>query len=194
MIGGIDEAGRGPLAGPVVAAVVVLHDGQALPGVRDSKQLTPARRLELAQFVRAEALDWGVGLATPAEIDRINILQATFLAMRRAVEALSRVPPLIEVDGNQLPSLPGYQGRLGALVGGDDLRPAISAASVLAKVWRDELLATLHLRFPLYGFDRHKGYGTAGHLAALREHGPSPVHRHSYAPVRDALLRRRPGP
>lgn len=193
MIGGIDEAGRGPLAGPVVAAAVVLREGQSLPGVRDSKQLSPARRLELARLIRAEALDWGVGLATAEEIDRINILQATFLAMRRACEALSRVPPLIEVDGNQLPPLPGYRGRVRALVGGDDLCPAISAASVLAKVWRDELLATLHLRFPLYGFDRHKGYATAGHLAALVEHGPSPVHRHSYAPVREALLRRRAG-
>lgn len=188
-VGGIDEAGRGPLAGPVVAAVVVLAGARTIEGVRDSKQLTAARREELAVRIRAEALDWGLGIATPAEIDELNILQATLLAMSRAVAALNHVPPLLEVDGNQLPRLAGYRGRLAAVIGGDRLRPAISAASILAKVWRDRALLELHAEFPGYGFDRHKGYGTPAHRAALQEIGPCPAHRRSFAPVREALAR-----
>lgn len=192
-VGGIDEAGRGPLAGPVVAAVVLLRAGQCLPGVRDSKQVAPARRAVLAPLIRAAAIDWGVGLATPAEIDQLNILQATFLAMTRAVAALRQVPALLEVDGNRLPSLPAYKGRLAAVVGGDRSRPAIAAASILAKVWRDEALVALDREFPGYGFGRHKGYPTAEHRARLADLGPCPAHRLSFGPVRAALALRRPG-
>lgn len=185
-LAGIDEAGRGPLAGPVVAAVVVLAPGQVLPGVRDSKQLSPARRAGLVPLIHREALDWALGEASPEEIDTLNILQATFLAMARAFAGLRHRPDLVQVDGNRLPRLDGYGGRLEAVVGGDRHCPAIAAASILAKVHRDEAMLALHGRYPGYGFAQHKGYPTADHLEALRRHGPSPVHRRSFAPVRAA--------
>jgi ribonuclease HII len=184
ILAGIDEAGRGPLAGPVVAAAVVLAPCQGLPGVRDSKQLSPARRAELAVSIRQAAVDWALGEASPEEIDTLNILQATFLAMARAFAGLRHRPELVRVDGNRLPRLEGYDGRLEAMVGGDRRCLAIAAASILAKVHRDETMVELHDRFPGYGFARHKGYPTADHLEALRRHGPSPVHRRSFAPVR----------
>lgn len=183
--GGIDEAGRGPLAGPVVAAIVVLAPGQSIAGVRDSKQLSAGRREVLAADIRREALGWALGAAEPAEIDALNILQATFLAMVRAASALAgAIPPLIRVDGNRLPHLPGYSGRLEAVVGGDRRCQAIAAASILAKVQRDAIMQVLHGEYPQYGFDCHKGYPTAAHRAALHRHGPSPAHRRSFAPVR----------
>lgn len=188
LLAGIDEAGRGPLAGPVVAAAVVLPAGRGLPGVRDSKALGPEQRERLAGLIRAEACDHALGLASCAEIDRLNILGATLLAMARAFAGLRSPPPLVEVDGNRLPELPGYTGVLRAVVGGDRLRPAISAASILAKVHRDALMRDLHVRYPQYGFDRHKGYPTADHVAALAVHGACPEHRRSFAPVRRAVV------
>jgi ribonuclease HII len=168
----------------VVAAVVVLPAGATIAGVRDSKQLSPARRAELAIRIRGEAVDHALGLASAEEIDGLNILQASLLAMARAVAGLREAPRRIEVDGNRLPTLAAYTGELVAVVGGDRLRPAISAASILAKVHRDALMLELHARFPQYGFDRHQGYPTAVHLAALAQHGPSAIHRRSFGPVR----------
>jgi ribonuclease HII len=187
-IAGIDEAGRGPLAGPVVAAVVVLDTGQAIAGVRDSKLLTPAQRSAAAARIRVEARAWAIGEATRTEIDELNILQATFLAMQRAFAGLALLPARVEVDGNRAPRLPGYGGELATVVDGDQLRPAIAAASVLAKVHRDALMDELDARYPGYGFHKHRGYGTAAHRAALEALGPCPEHRRSFAPVQ-ALLR-----
>ena len=186
-IAGIDEAGRGPLAGPVVAAVVVLDRGQAIAGVRDSKELTPAQRATAAARIRAESLEWALGEASREEIDELNILQATLLAMRRAFAGLTRAPLRVEVDGNRAPGLPGYGGVIETVVGGDRLRPAIAAASVLAKVHRDALMKRLHVVYPGYGFDRHKGYPTIAHRTALTALGPCPAHRRSFAPVRAAM-------
>jgi ribonuclease HII len=186
-IAGIDEAGRGPLAGPVVAAVVVLHRGQTIPGVRDSKLLTPAQRSEAAQRIRAEAREWAVGEASREEIDALNILQATLLAMQRAFAGLATPPTRVEVDGNQPPRLTGYAGTLVTFVDGDRLRPAIAAASVLAKVHRDDLMDRLGTRYPGYGFQQHRGYATPGHRAALIALGPCPEHRRSFSPVQEAL-------
>lgn len=186
-VAGIDEAGRGPLAGPVVAAVVVLGASQRIAGVRDSKELSPSKRSEAAERIRAEALDWALGEASREEIDELNILQATLLAMRRAFGGLTRVPVRVEVDGNLAPSLPGYPGIVAAIVGGDRLRPAIAAASILAKVHRDAEMTRLHQSFPDYGFDRHKGYPTNQHRAALIALGPCPAHRRSFGPVRAVL-------
>lgn len=185
--GGIDEAGRGPLAGPVVAAIVVLSANQSIQGVRDSKLLSPKRRTELAAEIKTRASAWSVARADVAEIDELNILQATMLAMRRAVEQLAILPDELHVDGNRAPELPGYQGRTTTLVGGDRLCPAISAASILAKVTRDAQMVELDRRFPEYGFARHKGYPTAQHRDALLRHGPCAAHRRSYAPVRRAI-------
>lgn len=186
LLAGIDEAGRGPLAGPVVAAAVVLPAGLRLPGVRDSKALTPAARAELDALIRDQASDFAIGTATHAEIDTVNILQATLLAMQRAFAGLRRHPDAVAVDGNRAPVLVGYAGPLLTLVGGDRRCVAISAASILAKVHRDRLMEALHGTYPAYGFDRHKGYPTAEHLAALACHGPCPEHRLSFAPVRRA--------
>ena len=186
-IAGIDEAGRGPLAGPVVAAVVVLDSGQVIAGVRDSKELTPAQRARAAARIRTESLDWALGEATREEIDDLNILQATLLAMRRAFAGLKRVPARVEVDGNRAPGLPGYAGVIETVVGGDRLRPAIAAASVLAKVHRDAVMERLHVLYPGYGFDRHKGYPTVAHRSALVTLGPCPAHRQSFSPVRAAM-------
>jgi ribonuclease HII len=183
MICGVDEAGRGPLAGPVVAAAVILDPARPVDGLADSKKLSAARREELAALIRANALAWCVAEASVAEIDALNILQATLLAMRRAVEGLGMAPTEALIDGNRCPALdmPAH-----AIVGGDATVAEISAASILAKTVRDAGMRDLHARYPNYGFDRHKGYGTAVHLAALREHGPCPEHRMSFAPVRES--------
>jgi len=183
-VAGVDEAGRGPLAGDVVAAAVILDPGRPIAGLADSKLLSAARREELAGIVRGQALAWSVARASVAEIDSLNILQASLLAMRRAVETLRQVPSYVLVDGNQLPRWP-WAGE--PVVGGDGLVPAISAASILAKVARDADLLALDARYPGYGFASHKGYATPEHLKALRALGVSPVHRRSYAPVQ-ALL------
>ena len=181
---GVDEAGRGPLAGPVVAAAVILDELHAIKGLRDSKTLGPATRERLAAEVRAKALCCCVALASVEEIDRLNILQATLLAMRRAVEGLRLVPKHVLVDGNRLPvlSMPAQ-----AIVKGDAKVAAIAAASIVAKVHRDALLAALHEQYPAYGFADHKGYPTPEHLAALRLHGACMAHRRSFAPVRAVL-------
>jgi ribonuclease HII len=181
---GVDEAGRGPLAGPVVAAAVILDDLQPIKGLRDSKTLGPATRERLAAEVRAKALCCSVAEASVDEIDRLNILQATLLAMRRAVEGLRLVPTRVLIDGNRLPVL---RMPAEAVVRGDARVAAISAASIVAKVHRDALLAALHELHPAYGFAQHKGYPTAEHLAALRAHGACAVHRRSFAPVRAVL-------
>ncbi|MBL0918210.1 MAG: ribonuclease HII [Hydrogenophaga sp.] len=183
LVAGVDEAGRGPLAGPVVAAAVILDELHPIKGLADSKQLSPARRAALYDEIRAKALCCCVAEASVEEIDTLNILQATMLAMRRAVQGLRLKPVKVLVDGNRLPPLDVLAE---AIVQGDAKVQAISAASILAKVTRDRLLDELHTQHPLYGFDRHKGYGTAQHLAALREHGPLPVHRRSFAPVAQA--------
>ena len=187
-VAGVDEAGRGPLAGPVFAAAVILDPQRPLRGLRDSKQLSEAAREQLAVQIRASALAWSVAWADSEEIDALNILQATFLAMRRAVLGLAHRPQQVLVDGNRLPPLQGLCGGAQAVVRGDATVPAISAASILAKCARDQLLQGLDLVYPGYGLAQHKGYPTAAHLAALREHGPLPLHRLSFAPVR-ALVR-----
>jgi ribonuclease HII len=181
---GVDEAGRGPLAGPVFAAAVILDKARPIAGLRDSKKLPEARRDELALQIKRHALAWSIAQCSEAEIDELNILQATMLAMRRAIEGLDVAPTLALIDGNRCPVV-GVLTE--AIVKGDDKVPAISAASILAKTARDAALMQLHARYPEYAFDRHKGYPTALHLERLRAHGVSPVHRRSYAPVR-ALL------
>jgi len=180
LIAGIDEAGRGPLAGPVVAAAVILDPERPIPGLRDSKLLSSARRDALAAEIRERSLAWAVGEADVAEIDALNILQATLLAMRRACDGLTLMPDEALVDGNRTPAL---RCPARAVVKGDRDIPAISAASILAKTVRDALLVELDRRYPEYGFAQHKGYGTASHLAALVAHGPCPAHRRSFAPV-----------
>lgn len=180
LIAGVDEAGRGPLAGPVVAAAVILDDSQPIAGLADSKVLSALRRERLYDEIRAKALCCSIGEADVAEIERLNILQATMLAMQRAVEGLRLKPAKVLVDGNRLPRL---EVLCEAIVGGDAKVAAISAASIIAKVHRDRWCDALHAQFPQYGFDRHKGYGTAEHLEALRVHGPCPEHRRSFAPV-----------
>ena len=180
LVAGVDEAGRGPLAGPVVAAAVILDDLQPIRGLNDSKKLSEKRREKLYDEILAKALCCSIAEASVQEIDQLNILQATMLAMRRAVDGLRLKPVKVLVDGNRLPVL---DVRAEAIVQGDALVPAISAASILAKVHRDRMCAQLHAQYPQYGFDRHKGYGTAEHLQALSEHGPSPWHRSSFAPV-----------
>ena len=177
---GVDEAGRGPLAGPVVAAAVILDELNPIHGLNDSKKLSAKRREALFDEIRARALCFAIAEASVQEIDEINILQATLLAMKRAVEALRLPPKLVLVDGNRLPIL---SIRSEAIVQGDALVPAISAASILAKVHRDRLCEAMHQRYPVYGFDQHKGYGTAQHMAALQAHGPADCHRMTFAPV-----------
>ena len=181
---GVDEAGRGPLMGPVVAAAVILDDLNPIKGLADSKKLSPLQREKLYDEIRAKALCCSVGLATAEEIDTSNILQATMLAMKRAVEGLRLKPHKVLVDGNRLPTLSILAE---AIVKGDALVPVISAASIIAKVYRDRWCNDYHLQYPQYGFARHKGYGTAAHLAALREHGACPQHRRSFAPVAGVL-------
>jgi ribonuclease HII len=181
---GVDEAGRGPLAGDVYAAAVILDGRHPIDGLADSKVLSEKKRELLAEHIQAHALCWSVGIATVEEIDRLNILQATLLAMKRAVEGLSIQPELAWVDGNQSPRL---NCRVQTIIKGDALIPAISAASILAKTARDHDLKRLHTLYPQYAFDQHKGYGTALHMARLKQFGPSPVHRRSFAPVRACL-------
>lgn len=188
-LAGVDEAGRGPLAGPVVAAAVILDDDRPIPELADSKRLSPSQRSRLARAVRAEARAFAVALAEPAEIDSMNILEASLLAMSRAIAKLSIVPAIVRVDGVQTPRCSG-DGRpfeIEAVVRGDETIPAISAASILAKVCRDRLMRRWHRRFPAYGFDRHKGYPTRAHIAALGAYGPCPIHRRTFGPVRDCL-------
>ena len=190
VICGVDEAGRGPLAGPVFAAAVILDPAKPIAGLRDSKKLSEARRDALAIEIRRDALAWCIAQCSEAEIDRLNILQATMLAMRRAIEGLQVQPTLALIDGNRCPVVAVLTE---AVVKGDDKVPAISAASILAKTARDAALMQLHRQYPEYAFDRHKGYPTALHLERLRLHGVSPVHRTSYAPVRAVLEERPPG-
>jgi len=180
LLAGVDEAGRGPLAGPVVAAAVILDDTKRIPGLADSKVLTALQRERLYDQIRERALCCSVAEATVAEIDTLNILHATMLAMRRAVEGLRLKPAKVLVDGNRLPTLDVLAE---AVVGGDAKIKAISAASILAKVHRDRLCATLHEEFPQYGFASHKGYGTPEHLLALRTHGACLHHRRFFSPV-----------
>jgi ribonuclease HII len=186
-LAGVDEVGRGPLAGDVVAAAVMLDPLRPIAGLRDSKKLSAARRQELAQQIRERALAWSIASASVAEIDELNILQASLLAMHRAVAALNPQPEYVLVDGNRLPRwhYPSHP-----VVGGDDSVPAISAASILAKVHRDDALIALETQFPQYGFASHKGYPTPAHLQALRTHGVTPVHRRSFAPVKKILAAR----
>jgi ribonuclease HII len=184
LIAGVDEAGRGPLAGPVVAAAVILDDLRPIKGLADSKAISPRRRERLYDEICARALCISVAEASAEEIDRLNILQATMLAMQRAVAGLRLSPHRVVVDGNRRPELPMT---CAAVVKGDAKVAAVSAASILAKVHRDRLCLQLHERWPVYGFAGHKGYPTAEHLQALQAHGPCPEHRRSYAPVRAAL-------
>ena len=184
LIAGVDEAGRGPLAGPVVAAAVILNPAKRIRGLADSKVLSPQKRERLHDEIMDKALCCAIALATVQEIDTLNILQATLLAMRRAVEGLRLPPALVMVDGNRLPVLPM---RAEAIVDGDAKVMSISAASILAKVHRDRWCAEIDAAFPQYGFAAHKGYGTAAHLAALRAHGACEHHRRSFAPVAAVL-------
>lgn len=189
LVAGVDEAGRGPLAGPVVAAAVILRPDLVIDGLRDSKQLAATRRDALAREIRSKALCWSVAWADRAEIDALNILAATMLAMRRAVLGLAVTPAGIQVDGNRLPNVRVFGRRVDgeAIVGGDASVPAISAASIIAKTVRDQIMVEMDSLYPFYEFARHKGYGTEIHRERLREHGPCREHRTSFAPVR-ALL------
>ena len=187
IICGVDEAGRGPIAGPVYAAAVVLDADRPIAGLRDSKLLSASRREALTDLIRKNSSAFSVGIASVEEIDRLNILQATLLAMQRAVEGLGMLPDEAWIDGNRCPSLPC---RARAIVQGDRLHAVISAASILAKTARDAEMRRMHERFPRYGFDRHKGYPTSGHLAMLEQFGPTEIHRRSFAPVRRVLLAR----
>jgi ribonuclease HII len=186
LIAGVDEAGRGPLAGPVVAAAVILDELHPIKGLADSKKLSALQRDRLFDEIRGKALCFAVAQASVQEIDELNILQATLLAMRRAVDGLRLIPKLVLVDGNRLPVLPM---RAEAIVQGDDKVAAISAASILAKVTRDRWCLELDREHPAYGFAKHKGYGTAEHLAALQAHGPCALHRASFRPVAELLAR-----
>lgn len=185
MNAGVDEAGRGPIAGPVFAAAVILDPLKPIPGLADSKKLSERKRNELALLVKRHALSWAIGTASVAEIDSINILRASLLAMKRAIEGLSLVPGAILVDGLHCPEV-SMTSR--AIVKGDETIPEISAASILAKTSRDAFMLELHRDFPEFGFDRHKGYPTRDHLQALSIHGPSEFHRKSFGPVK-ALFR-----
>jgi ribonuclease HII len=188
LICGVDEAGRGPLCGPVVAAAVILNPACHIEGLADSKKLTERARDRLAPIIKRDALAWAIAEASVEEIDRLNILHATMLAMKRAVEALDKVPHEVLVDGNRVPEI-AMSAR--AIVKGDALEPAISAASILAKTHRDAMLVQLHVQYPDFGFDQHKGYPTAVHLAVLARLGPTPHHRMSFAPVREAVSQKR---
>ena len=181
---GVDEAGRGPLAGPVVVAAVILDPNHRIEGLDDSKKLNETRREGLYPLILEQSVSCSIIEVNVADIDHLNILQATLLGMKRAVEALDPEPELALIDGNRAPQV---SCKTRTIVQGDRLEPAISAASILAKVTRDRLMQELHLEYPRYGFDRHKGYPTAEHLRKLEEHGPCPAHRRSFAPVRNLL-------
>ncbi|MCO6426663.1 ribonuclease HII [Nitrosomonas communis] len=184
-IGGVDEAGRGPLAGPVYAACVILGPDHNIEGLADSKKLSEQKRTYLASLIKRQAKAWGIASASVAEIDHLNILQASLLAMKRAVEKLPLVPAIVLIDGKQAPRL---NCLVRTIVRGDSLIPEISAASILAKTARDAEMLQLHKHFPVYGLKQHKGYPTKAHLAALQQHGISAIHRRSFAPVR-ALIK-----
>ena len=188
LVAGVDEAGRGPLAGPVVASAVILNAGRPIAGLADSKKMTAKKRETVAVDIKANALAWSVAWSDPAEIDAINILAATMLAMRRAVLGLSVVPARLLIDGNRLPNLNfnGHWIAADAVIGGDDKIPAISAASIIAKTTRDRMMESSDQLYPAYEFAKHKGYGTEVHRARLQQHGPCPLHRQSFAPVRAA--------
>ena len=185
---GVDEAGRGPLVGSVVAGAVVLDPNQPIIGLRDSKKLSPARREKLYAEIMQKARAWGIGQASPSEIDTLNILQATMLAMRRAIEALSERlgewPSKALIDGNHCPILPIASE---AIIKGDAKEPAISAASIIAKVTRDQQMQVLHAQYPQYGFNQHMGYPTEAHMQALKQYGPCEEHRRTFAPVRNLI-------
>ena len=185
---GVDEAGRGPLVGSVVAGAVVLDPNQPIIGLRDSKKLSPARREQLYAEIMQKARAWGIGQASPSEIDTLNILQATMLAMRRAIEALSERlgewPSKALIDGNHCPILPIASE---AIIKGDAKEPAISAASIIAKVTRDQQMQVLHAQYPQYGFNQHMGYPTEAHMQALKQYGPCEEHRRTFAPVRNLI-------
>ena len=185
---GVDEAGRGPLVGSVVAGAVVLDPNQPIMGLRDSKKLSPARREQLYAEIMQKARAWGIGQASPSEIDTLNILQATMLAMRRAIEALSERlgewPSKALIDGNHCPILPIASE---AIIKGDAKEPAISAASIIAKVTRDQQMQALHTQYPQYGFNQHMGYPTEAHMQALKQYGPCEEHRRTFAPVRNLI-------
>ena len=185
-IAGVDEAGRGPLAGPVTAAAVILDPNDPIAGLNDSKKLSENKRNYLEQEIKQKALSWCVATASVEEIDQVNILQASLLAMKRAVEGLSMTPQLALIDGNHVPNL---QCRSRAVIRGDSIHPEISAASILAKQSRDRLMCRIGLSLPLYGFDRHKGYPTTLHLEALNKYGVTEHHRKSFAPVQKILVR-----
>lgn len=185
LIAGVDEAGRGPLVGAVVAAAVILDQQQPIVGLNDSKKLSASKREQLAEQIKSRAIGWAVCSVDADEIDRINILQASLLAMKRAVESLPQAPDFALIDGNKLPQL---NCESAAIVKGDARVEAIAAASILAKVERDAQMQTLHLAYPQYEFDRHKGYPTKAHMALLQRHGPCPQHRKSFSPVRRVLL------
>ena len=189
LIAGVDEAGRGPLAGPVVAAVVLLDAARPIAGLRDSQKRAPFRREQLAELIWERAFDYGIGVAQVEEIDALNILQATLLAMRRAVQGLRCRPTTIIIDGNKAPYLADLvdKCRVKTLIGGDDLIPEISAASIIAKCWRDAHMVEMDRRYPGFGLAQHFGYTTTEHLEALARLGPSPIHRRSFAPVRSLL-------
>lgn len=190
VVAGVDEVGRGPLVGAVVTAAVILDPDRPIPGLADSKVLSEKKRLMLADEIREKALCYALGRCEPHEIDELNILRATMVAMQRAVAGLSISPQHVLIDGNRVPSLPCAAT---AIVKGDSRVAEISAASILAKVQRDAEMDALHERYPDYGFAKHKGYPTAEHFAALDQHGPIPEHRRSFAPVREALVKRLQG-
>jgi ribonuclease HII len=189
---GVDEAGRGPLAGPVVASAVILDPRRRVRGIRDSKVIEPGERAELAIRIRATALAWSVAWADVEEIDTLNILEATHLAMRRALVGLRIRPAHVQIDGNRCPSFAGLplECSFEAIIDGDALRTCIGAASILAKVTRDEMMVRMDAIYPGYGFASHKGYCTPEHYEALDRYGPTPIHRRSFEPVREALTRR----
>jgi ribonuclease HII len=190
LVAGVDEAGRGPLAGPVVAAAVILDPARPVPGITDSKALSAARREALAVQIRGHSLAWGLGWADAAEVDALNVLQATLLAMRRALQELQTAPAHVIVDGDRCPRVTGlpFECTVEAIVKGDARVECIGAASILAKTARDEYMVAADRLYPGYGFAGHKGYGTAAHLASLRRLGPCPLHRRSYAPVESLIV------
>jgi ribonuclease HII len=190
IVAGVDEAGRGPLAGPVFAAAVVLDSRRPIPGLADSKQLSPQERERLALQIRRRARCWSVAWADAEEIDSLNILHASFLAMRRALQGLPLTPALVQVDGNRLPQVGDLCARCEAVIAGDASIAAISAASILAKTARDALMRALDRHYPGFQLDEHKGYATARHLQALQQRGPSTLHRWSFAPVRDCSFKK----
>jgi len=184
LIAGVDEAGRGPLAGPVITAAVILPAQYQLPGLNDSKKLTEKQRIKLEKLIKSQAICWMTGRSDPDEIDKINILWATMLAMKRAVEGLSVQPERVLVDGNRCPEL---SIEVEAIIKGDETEPVISAASIIAKQTRDREMIALDKQYPEYGFSSHKGYPTKKHIEALHRYGPTSIHRRSYGPVRNIL-------